>query len=80
MQETVFLAVAAPLRFPSPLPASPSYLPLLSHPRRCTSQLRSLRDYIVSGKVRFQGVASRYSDCSSAKRGDDLGLFADIFL
>ncbi|KAJ0971005.1 hypothetical protein J5N97_018964 [Dioscorea zingiberensis] len=39
------------------------------------SQLRSLLDDIVSGKVRFEDVASRYSDCSSAKRGGDLGRF-----
>ncbi|KAI3824292.1 hypothetical protein L1987_05745 [Smallanthus sonchifolius] len=39
------------------------------------SQLKSLRDDIVSGKSKFEDVASRYSDCSSAKRGGDLGLF-----
>ncbi|XP_039122350.1 peptidyl-prolyl cis-trans isomerase Pin1-like [Dioscorea cayenensis subsp. rotundata] len=39
------------------------------------SELRSLRDDIVSGKAHFEEVASRYSHCSSAKRGGDLGRF-----
>ncbi|KAK8587543.1 hypothetical protein V6N12_022029 [Hibiscus sabdariffa] len=39
------------------------------------SQLKLLRDDIVSGKAKFNDVASRYSDCSSAKRGGDLGPF-----
>ncbi|CAL0313120.1 unnamed protein product [Lupinus luteus] len=39
------------------------------------SQLKALQDDIVSGKVKFEDVASRYSDCSSAKRGGDLGPF-----
>ncbi|XVF18005.1 hypothetical protein REPUB_Repub10bG0174300 [Reevesia pubescens] len=39
------------------------------------SQLKALRDDIVSGKAKFDEVASRYSDCSSAKRGGDLGPF-----
>ncbi|CAH1437194.1 unnamed protein product [Lactuca virosa] len=39
------------------------------------SQLKTLRDDIVSGKSKFEDVASRYSDCSSAKRGGDLGSF-----
>ncbi|GMP31951.1 hypothetical protein CsSME_00005941 [Camellia sinensis var. sinensis] len=39
------------------------------------SQLKSLRDDIVSGKSKFDDVASRFSDCSSAKRGGDLGQF-----
>ncbi|KAJ8468013.1 hypothetical protein OPV22_030565 [Ensete ventricosum] len=38
-------------------------------------QLLALREDIVSGKARFQDVAARYSDCSSAKRGGDLGRF-----
>ncbi|CAL9038350.1 unnamed protein product [Musa banksii] len=38
-------------------------------------QLLTLREDIVSGKARFQDVAARYSDCSSAKRGGDLGMF-----
>ncbi|KAF5463009.1 hypothetical protein F2P56_018965 [Juglans regia] len=37
------------------------------------SQLKSLYDDIVSGKAKFEDIASRSSDCSSAKRGGDLG-------
>lgn len=37
------------------------------------SQLKALRDDIVSGKATFEDIASRFSDCSSAKRGGDLG-------
>ncbi|KZV35009.1 peptidyl-prolyl cis-trans isomerase Pin1-like [Dorcoceras hygrometricum] len=36
-------------------------------------QLTSIRDDILVGKSRFEDVASRFSDCSSAKRGGDLG-------
>lgn len=39
------------------------------------AQLKALRDDIVSGKANFEDVASRFSDCSSAKRGGDLGQF-----
>ncbi|XP_027076593.1 peptidyl-prolyl cis-trans isomerase Pin1 [Coffea eugenioides] len=39
------------------------------------SQLIALRQDIVSGKAKFEDVAARYSDCSSAKRGGDLGSF-----
>nr|XP_043632257.1 peptidyl-prolyl cis-trans isomerase Pin1-like [Erigeron canadensis] len=39
------------------------------------SQLKALRDDVVSGNSKFEDVASRYSDCSSAKRGGDLGPF-----
>ncbi|KAJ8443623.1 hypothetical protein Cgig2_019605 [Carnegiea gigantea] len=39
------------------------------------SQLKSLREDILAGKSRFDEVASRFSDCSSAKRGGDLGPF-----
>ncbi|KAH1206339.1 Peptidyl-prolyl cis-trans isomerase Pin1 [Glycine max] len=39
------------------------------------SQLKALRDDIVSGKASFEDIASRFSDCSSAKRGGDLGPF-----
>ncbi|XP_059623520.1 peptidyl-prolyl cis-trans isomerase Pin1-like [Cornus florida] len=39
------------------------------------SQLKALRDDIVSGKAKFVDVAARHSDCSSAKRGGDLGSF-----
>ncbi|KAG6767843.1 hypothetical protein POTOM_026731 [Populus tomentosa] len=36
------------------------------------SQLKAIREDIVSGKAKFEDVASRISDCSSAKRGGDL--------
>ncbi|KAM5558662.1 peptidyl-prolyl cis-trans isomerase Pin1 [Rosa sericea] len=39
------------------------------------TQLKSLREDIVSGKFTFDNVATRFSDCSSAKRGGDLGPF-----
>ncbi|KAK9678771.1 hypothetical protein RND81_11G232400 [Saponaria officinalis] len=39
------------------------------------SQLKSIRDDILSGKSNFSDVATRVSDCSSAKRGGDLGPF-----
>ncbi|XP_050227840.1 peptidyl-prolyl cis-trans isomerase Pin1 [Mercurialis annua] len=39
------------------------------------SQLKAYRDDIVSGKAKFEDIASRSSDCSSAKRGGDLGPF-----
>lgn len=39
------------------------------------SQLKALREDIVSGKAKFEDLASRFSDCSSAKRGGDLGQF-----
>nr|1J6Y_A Chain A, peptidyl-prolyl cis-trans isomerase [Arabidopsis thaliana] len=38
-------------------------------------QLKSIREDIVSGKANFEEVATRVSDCSSAKRGGDLGSF-----
>nr|DAD40462.1 TPA_asm: hypothetical protein HUJ06_014785 [Nelumbo nucifera] len=44
------------------------------------SQLKSLREDIITGKAKFEDVASRYSDCSSAKRGGDLGLFLFLFI
>ncbi|PKA47707.1 Peptidyl-prolyl cis-trans isomerase Pin1 [Apostasia shenzhenica] len=39
------------------------------------ANLMALRDSIVSGQSTFEEVASRHSDCSSAKRGGDLGRF-----
>ncbi|KAK4378216.1 hypothetical protein RND71_000078 [Anisodus tanguticus] len=38
------------------------------------SQLKAFRDDIISGKSKFEDIASRFSDCSSAKRGCDLDL------
>lgn len=39
------------------------------------SQLTALRHDIVSGTSTFHDLASRFSDCSSAKRGGDLGIW-----
>lgn len=33
------------------------------------------RDQITSGQATFEELASQFSDCSSAKRGGDLGPF-----
>ncbi|KAI5070749.1 hypothetical protein GOP47_0015092, partial [Adiantum capillus-veneris] len=38
--------------------------------------LQAFRDAIADGKVDFQVIAARYSDCSSAKRNGDLGWFS----
>ncbi|KAJ0091012.1 hypothetical protein Patl1_13733 [Pistacia atlantica] len=43
------------------------------------SQLKAIREDIVSGKIKFDEVASRVSDCSSAKRGGDLGLALEFY-
>lgn len=37
--------------------------------------LKTYRKQIVSGQFNFNDLASKYSDCSSAKRGGDLGPF-----
>merc|ERR1712172_33632 len=37
--------------------------------------LKGYRAKIVSGEATFEELASEYSDCSSAKRGGDLGPF-----
>ncbi|XP_076093586.1 putative peptidyl-prolyl cis-trans isomerase dodo [Mytilus galloprovincialis] len=37
--------------------------------------LEGFREQIVSGEKQFAELASQYSDCSSAKRGGDLGPF-----
>jgi NIMA-interacting peptidyl-prolyl cis-trans isomerase 1 len=37
--------------------------------------VKSYREQIVQGKASFADLASKYSDCSSAKRGGDLGSF-----
>lgn len=39
------------------------------------TQIKAIRDDIISGKSKFSDVASQISDCSSAKRGGDLGRF-----
>ncbi|XP_011088541.1 peptidyl-prolyl cis-trans isomerase Pin1-like [Sesamum indicum] len=42
---------------------------------QAVAQLKTIRDDILSGKSRFEDIASQFSDCSSAKRGGDLGPF-----
>ena len=37
--------------------------------------LSGYRQQIESGQCEFQDLASKFSDCSSAKRGGDLGPF-----
>lgn len=39
------------------------------------AELQKYRRQIVSGEKTFEELASQYSDCSSAKRGGDLGPF-----
>merc|ERR1712187_1086298 len=39
------------------------------------SILKGYRAKIVSGEATFEELASQFSDCSSAKRGGDLGPF-----
>lgn len=39
------------------------------------TKLAAIRQSIVEGKARFEDVASVESDCSSAAKGGDLGLF-----
>ena len=38
-------------------------------------QLKKYADMIESGESTFEDLAAKYSDCSSAKRGGDLGFF-----
>ncbi|CAG0883063.1 unnamed protein product [Cyprideis torosa] len=40
-----------------------------------TDLVKGYRDQIVGGKASFAELAAKNSDCSSAKRGGDLGLF-----
>lgn len=42
------------------------------------SQLKAIREDIVAGKAKFEDVATRISDCSSAKRGGDLGEYPSV--
>ncbi|KAJ6814455.1 peptidyl-prolyl cis-trans isomerase Pin1 [Iris pallida] len=39
------------------------------------ARLATLRQEIASGAARFEDIAAKHSDCSSAKRGGDLGRF-----
>lgn len=38
--------------------------------------IKNYREQIVSGMATFEDLASKYSDCSSAKKGGDLGVFS----
>lgn len=40
-----------------------------------TCLLTGYRDEIVSGETTLQELASKESDCSSARKGGDLGFF-----
>eukprot|EP00252_Welwitschia_mirabilis_P019216 TRINITY_DN438_c0_g1_i2.p1 TRINITY_DN438_c0_g1~~TRINITY_DN438_c0_g1_i2.p1 ORF type:complete len:120 (+),score=13.26 TRINITY_DN438_c0_g1_i2:240-599(+) len=42
---------------------------------QAVAQLASIRDEILSGRANFADMANRYSDCSSARKGGDLGSF-----
>ncbi|CAG0894231.1 unnamed protein product [Darwinula stevensoni] len=49
----------------------------ITRPKEEAAQLlKEYREKIVAGQASFAELASKYSDCSSAKRGGDLGLFA----
>ena len=37
--------------------------------------IKNFREKIETGEATFADLASKYSDCSSAKRGGDLGFF-----
>ncbi|KAJ3679831.1 hypothetical protein LUZ60_016109 [Juncus effusus] len=39
------------------------------------ARLQMLKEDILAGRARFEDVAAEHSDCSSAKRGGDLGKF-----
>lgn len=41
-----------------------------------TYYVLAYREQIVQGKVSFAELAQKYSDCSSARRGGDLGPFS----
>jgi len=56
-------------------PASWREDPITRSKEEALEILAGYREQIVSGKVTFSELASKYSDCSSAKRGGDLGLF-----
>jgi len=44
-------------------------------PEEALQLVKSYREQIVSGRASFAELAQKYSDCSSAKRGGDLGPF-----
>ncbi|EFJ22252.1 hypothetical protein SELMODRAFT_232038 [Selaginella moellendorffii] len=42
---------------------------------QAVAKLEHIRDEILSGRAKFSDLATQLSDCSSAKRGGDLGWF-----
>ncbi|XP_071723835.1 peptidyl-prolyl cis-trans isomerase Pin1-like [Rutidosis leptorrhynchoides] len=44
------------------------------------ARLEDIRQHIVSGKATFDYLASTHSDCKSAKRNGDLGMFGRFVL
>jgi NIMA-interacting peptidyl-prolyl cis-trans isomerase 1 len=42
------------------------------------ARLLDLRNQILAGQANFADLAARHSDCSSARRGGDLGLIPSI--
>ena len=56
-------------------PASWREDPITRSKEEALQILAGYREQIVTGKATFSELASKYSDCSSAKRGGDLGMF-----
>ncbi|XP_037078989.1 peptidyl-prolyl cis-trans isomerase NIMA-interacting 1-like [Pollicipes pollicipes] len=56
-------------------PASWREDPITRSKEQALEILQDYRERIVSGEDTFENLASQYSDCSSAKRGGDLGPF-----
>ena len=46
-----------------------------AYPRQTTIFSAGYREKIENGEAKFEDLASEFSDCSSAKRGGDLGPF-----
>lgn len=42
-------------------------------------RLQQIKEEIASGKIRFEEAATQHSDCSSYKRGGDLGMLILFF-
>ena len=56
-------------------PASWRQDPITRTKEEALQTLQGYRERIVSGEDTFESLASQFSDCSSAKRGGDLGPF-----